>query len=719
MLLTIPHSWSVAQCRIAELDAPSLSVRIRDKSRYAFSAKGPHQRIWMEGFRNALDAPGEWHADQDAGIFYYIPREGEDLAKTEVIVPVVDQFLQIQGARDLTFRGIRFRHARFRYPENGLHDGQAAVLIGGSVEVENSRNIYIENCEFGHLGSYAIYFKNNTSHCSVSKCHLHDLGAGGVRIGGTNRPKPGELCHHIKVENCVIQQGGRMHPSACGVVLTHARDCSVLHCDIGDFFYTGVSFGWNWGYGESLCRRNRLENCHIHHLGWGYLSDMGGFYNLGNAPETVVRGNNIHHVASYDYGGWGLYTDEGSGDVLMENNLVHDTSSAGFHQHYGYANRIRNNIFAYGKEAQVRRSRRENHLTMIFENNIVIWEPGSPLLKGTATWWGRNSNREKGYPGDNVIFRRNLYWPTDGKIPSSLTELNSDPEKTITWKKWREWGRDRDSKFADPLFVNPAGRDFRLKAESPAAGLGFVPWDLNVAGVRGDEDWKALAARSHDDPRWEKEAVPWPKPRFQIEELTFERVAPGALGIKAASWQRKQDSAASVGVVEGENSPIPVKGGAGGNRALRILDAPDLEPSYEPILHLHPDWDAGTFRVVFDVMSEPGAVWFFEMRGAAPFGAGPYLAWREGKFTAGVSGSTVLGDLPAGEWIRIEILAKTGSGKWSVNLTRADGKKQHIANIPCKTEWADAGYLLWSGIGNKKAAFYLDNLSLIEVERKR
>jgi hypothetical protein len=154
--------------------------------------------------------------------------------------------------------------------------------------------------------------------------------------------------HHIVVDDCIIQHGGRLHPSACGVVLTHTQHCAVTHCDIGDFYYTGISAGWNWGYGDTASRETLVENNHIHHLGWAYLSDMGGFYGLGTSPGTIMRGNHVHHIASHRYGGWGLYNDEGSADTLMENNLVHDTWNAGFHQHYGYFNTVRNNIFAFG-----------------------------------------------------------------------------------------------------------------------------------------------------------------------------------------------------------------------------------------------------------------------------------------------------------------------------------------------------------------------------------
>jgi hypothetical protein len=236
-----------------------------------------------------------------------------------------------------------------------------------------------------------------------------------------------------------------------------------------------------------------VENNHIHHLGWGYLSDMGGFYGLGTSPGTVIRGNHIHHVQSHRYGGWGIYYDEGSCDSLAENNLVHDTSDTGFHQHYGYANRVRDNIFAFGRRAQVRRTRNEPRLSFVFERNIVLWDPPATLLDGGDASWASNAKPAKGEPADTVVFRDNLYWRTDGTVPGPLNG------GTVTWDSWRKLGRDRGSLFADPLFVDAAGRDFRLRPESPAVKIGFQAWDIDRAGVRAADDPRCRAALKHHD----------------------------------------------------------------------------------------------------------------------------------------------------------------------------------------------------------------------------
>lgn len=226
-----------------------------------------------------------------------------------------------------------------------------------------------------------------------------------------------------------------------------------------------MSVGWVWGYAASLAHHNEISHNHIHEIGQGVLSDMGGVYTLGVSPGTTVHHNRIHHVEAYDYGGWGLYTDEGSTGIVLEKNLVHHTKTGSFHQHYGKENAVRNNVLAFSRVQQLQRTRTEEHLSFTFERNIVLWDNESPLLG--SNW------KDPGFR-----LERNVYWNASGRPVTFPGGLDLE-----AWRKAR--GQDQGSLVVDPRFADAAAGDFRLRDDSPALALGFERWDLDDVGRRG------------------------------------------------------------------------------------------------------------------------------------------------------------------------------------------------------------------------------------------
>jgi len=300
---------------------------------------------------------------------------------------------------------------------------------------------------------------------------MNDLGAGGVKIGETIiRPDSIEITNNIVVDNNIIRDGGNVFPCAVGIILFNASDNKLTHNEIANLRYSGISAGWVWGYAYSPSKRNKIEFNHIHHLGWGELCDMGGIYTLGASEGTTVSNNVIHHVYSFDYGGWGLYTDEGSFGITEENNLVYACKNSGFHQHYGKENIIRNNIFALNIRAQLQATRVEEHRSFTFTNNIIYYSSGDLL-----------SNNWKKI---NIITDNNCYWDTRTK------DIRFSEQ---TFADWQKSGKDVHSVIADPLFVNAEGFDFNLKKLSVTKKIKFVPFDYSRAGVYGSEEWKKLA----------------------------------------------------------------------------------------------------------------------------------------------------------------------------------------------------------------------------------
>ena len=153
---------------------------------------------------------------------------------------------------------------------------------------------------------------------------------------------------------------------------------NVHHNEIYNFYYSAISSGWTWGYGRALATGNRFEYNHIHHIGrrtdgdGAVLSDLGGIYTLGDQTGTVIRHNHFHDIWAGKYGGWAIYCDEGSRNILIENNLAYRCRHACFDQHYGKDNIVRNNIFAFADTSVVMMARAQAHTGFILTNNILL-----------------------------------------------------------------------------------------------------------------------------------------------------------------------------------------------------------------------------------------------------------------------------------------------------------------------------------------------------------
>lgn len=476
-LIVFYHNWDNTRKRILSFDSKESVVFIAGEGMKPWNPINNKTRWLVENFKGALDYPGEWYLDR-SGYLYYIPNEGETIENTTFTAPLLKEFIVISGDEtsgkpvgNIRFENLIFQTAGYQTPGRGNEPAQAAAPVEAVVTLDFARNIEFRNCEISHTGTYAFWFRRACTNCTVNHCYMHDLGAGGVKIGETViRQEPGEITDNIIIDNNIIRDAGHIFPCAVGIIIFNASDNKLIHNEIADLRYSGISAGWVWGYAYSPSKRNEIKYNHIHHLGWGELSDMGGVYTLGASEGTVVANNSIHHIYSFDYGGWGLYTDEGSFGIILENNLVYACKNSGFHQHYGKENIIRNNIFAFNIRSQLQATRVEEHKSLSFTNNIICFNKGTLL----------SSNWNK----FNLFTDYNCYWDARTK------DIRFGD---ISFTEWKKSGKDIHSIIADPLFVDPAGFDFHFKKLSNARKIKFNPFDYTRAGVYGDEDWKKLA----------------------------------------------------------------------------------------------------------------------------------------------------------------------------------------------------------------------------------
>jgi hypothetical protein len=81
---------------------------------------------YLENALEMLDQPGEWYLDRQTGVLSYMPRDGEDLTRAEVVAPVLQKtMLAVIGTHErpvlnVHFKGIHVEHVDWPLPAWGF-----------------------------------------------------------------------------------------------------------------------------------------------------------------------------------------------------------------------------------------------------------------------------------------------------------------------------------------------------------------------------------------------------------------------------------------------------------------------------------------------------------------------------------------------------------------------------------------------------------------------
>jgi parallel beta-helix repeat protein len=498
--VVVYHFWIDSHFPVQSVDEKTNVVTFT-KQTYAalsdnFSENGA--RYIVENVFEELDAPGEWYLDRKTGKCYYYPFPGEEPGKAQIFAPLAEQLIRFEGdpitqkmVKNISFHNLEFCYTNWELPSDDPNLGQGSSGVAAAITLKGAQNCSFTHCKFANLGTWAVELTEGCSGNTFSNNEIDHVAAGGFHISGGKYDKhPLLRTSNNRITDNHIHNYGEVYPSAVGVLAEHTEGNLISHNHIHHGYYTGISVGCEWGYQRSISRDNIIEYNHIHDIGQGLMSDMGGIYTLGVSPGTVIRNNLIHDVDAHDYGGWGIYMDEGSTHILIENNVVYNTRFASLNIHYSKEATVRNNIFALGRLEQLSRERSDPHKSVYFEQNIIYWKEGVLLNKN---WEDKpyqfyfRANVPPNWREVNETFDMDYnLWFNPGK---KLEEVDFNGK---TWEKWNAMGKDIHSLYADPLFIDAEHFDFRLKENSPAFQLGFKNIDTSTVGPRGKTGTESL-----------------------------------------------------------------------------------------------------------------------------------------------------------------------------------------------------------------------------------
>lgn len=481
--------WQDNRLPIESINAQTRTVTFDRPSLFALHSGSQPEPYWVENVFEALDTPGQWYLDRPRGVLYCLPQPGGEMSSAEIIAPRLTQVLRVVGrsnapVHDLRFEGLTLAHTEWQPPTDYASSLQAGIEVPGAVLFDYAERCAITDGTVEHIGNYGIEVGVGCADIEIARNRITDIGAGGIRIGhffswetdGNGRmterglqrkaamPK-GPHSQRITVADNEIAHCGRFTPEAVGVFVGDNANNKIIHNHIYDLFYSGISVGSVQDFGPNHAQGNIVEYNHIHDIGQGMLSDLAGIYTC-SSPGARIRYNVVHDVARRNYGGWGIYTDEGSHDVLIQKNVVYRCQDGALFVHHSRNITAENNVFALNPKAQVERGG-VGGFELACLRNLIYYQNGMAV----GTYGIDNSGLRV------CAFNQNLYWNASGK-PVLFGK------KTVA--EWQAMGQDTNSLFIDPLFVDAERGDFRVRPGSPAAKIGFEPWDLSEIGPRAE-----------------------------------------------------------------------------------------------------------------------------------------------------------------------------------------------------------------------------------------
>ncbi len=179
--------WTEARLPVEKIDPATHTLMLRGGSWRPLTWSTGY---YVENVLEALGKPGQWGLDRTRRVVLYAPRPGEAMDRAEVIAPVLEQLVRLEGkpevgqlVQHVEFRGLRFAHTAWPLPDKGLACPQAEIAVSAMVFAEGACHCTFEDCEFFNADSWAVELGRGCVGNRIHASWIHDLGAGGVKIG--------------------------------------------------------------------------------------------------------------------------------------------------------------------------------------------------------------------------------------------------------------------------------------------------------------------------------------------------------------------------------------------------------------------------------------------------------------------------------------------------------------------------------------------------------
>jgi hypothetical protein len=739
--------WFAGLFPISNIDRGSRRISLARETLVPIVIR-PERRYFLQGFREALDAPGEFWLDREAGELHYRPMK-EPIEAQRIVASTVNRILDVRGAspaepvRHLRFSGIDFALSEFTdsfmetLGTHGTGVWNEPMNKDAALYFENTAFCAVERCRIVGAGYSAVAFvwgafSNRVTGCEIAQAGFHGVLLSGYRANfGVNADSNRG---HLIDDNWIHHVGRNVGHGASVFVwasgnnrITH----NVMHdspryavCIKGEgpeeatpAKYHGNLVRYRERYPYIHSRNNLIADNDMFRISQD-TEDNGfvSFWNCGSNNRVV---QNLMHDSRRKLGGLGMavYLDDGSDFCALAKNVVWGIE--GGDRLFGFFNKGQFNVT---------------------ENNVVV--VGSNAMAAVRMWEGFGRSAQQHRYRNNIFVTagkascfsfefagwelprlsamdQNLYWNPQDHYEMKGSMAGGD----ITLDDWMaQSGYDKASLIADPLFVDAARGDYRLAANSPAWKLGFEKIEMEQIGLRTGNPMReaqramqkalgclpdysgnpALTKTSAAPAHQAKTSFDQPTPRWFRESGLSNVFRMGGL-------KTYVEAPTSIDAV-----PSAL---AFGKSALVFRDAPG--PKYDPRIMVNTVKSNGklTLRGVFRQDPEKPAAFTFEPR---------QLSSAKGAYASGTvlivsrSGSVMADDreiarVAPGTWFEIALVFALGSPQetWSATV-KAEGKLLASLELPKKDrEFRVLERLLLFGHEQVEGAFQVGELDVI------
>ncbi len=379
--MVLHEMWCVANLRIKKIQRQVEKAVVsfhQPESHIHFMRPWPSPMITDNGRNSAfyltnakafVDHEGEWFLDANNKKVYYIPLKGEDMGNADVEAPALETLLKVEGTpvcpvENVTFEGLTFRHSTWLRPSfkghvplqagqylieayrvrpkidrpNGDHKLDNQGWVGrpaAAVLVNAAHDVSFTHCTFEQMAATGLDYHQYTKGGTVDHCVFEDIGGSAISAGSfgpegfeahiSYTPADmNELCTDLQISDNVIHDVANEDWGCIGIAAGYVRGIRILHNEISDVSYTGISMGWGWNQQVNGMKNNLVKGNLIHHYA-RHMYDTAGIYTLSCQPHTFIEENvvrDIYHPGyAHDPNHWFyLYTDEGSSYITVRNN---------------------------------------------------------------------------------------------------------------------------------------------------------------------------------------------------------------------------------------------------------------------------------------------------------------------------------------------------------------------------------------------------------------